>query len=261
MDASFSQACAATLRMPLTEVVPETPGDHAAALGFALAWTELGGHAPGGVNGGGAATGGNTGGGITCWAERAFDLQDQGTPHADGLAQFGLALDRLLIVRTRDQADALWASEQMLTVPGATVLCAIAASGGSATKPLHLTATRRLLLAAEKHKTRCVLLRLDLANANQVGSSAARARWRIAAQPSQGVERELGAPAFLAHLDRNRAGPAGLAWSLHWNAATHEFDALDARRPDARVAAGAVDGGVAAAPADRPAAPAWRRIA
>jgi len=254
MDANFSQACAATLRMPLTEVVPEAPGDHAAALGFALAWTELGGAVPGGAVPGGAA-----GGGITCWAERDFDLQDRGTLHADGLAQFGLALDRLLIVRTRDQTDALWASEQMLTVPGATVLCAIAASGGSARKPLHLTATRRLLLAAEKHKTRCVLLRLDLASASQAGSSAARARWRIAARPSQGVERELGAPAFLAHLDRNRAGPAGLAWSLQWNAATHEFDALDARWRDIRIAARAVDGGVAAAPADRPAAPAWKR--
>lgn len=245
MDVTFSEACAATLRMPLTEVVPEAPGDHAAALGFALAWTELGG----------ALANGTATGGITCWAEREFDLQDQGTPHADGLAQFGLALDRLLIVRTRDQADALWASEQMLTVPGATVLCAIAPSGGSAGKPLHLTATRRLLLAAEKHKTRCVLLRLDCTGVHQAGASAARARWRIAAQPSQGVERELGAPAFLAHLDRNRAGPAGLVWSLHWNAATHEFDALDDRYRTA------VDGAVAAAPADRPAAPAWRRIA
>lgn len=238
MDASFSQACAATLRMPLTEVVPAAPGDHAAALGFALAWTTLGAATPGGA----------AGAGVTCWAEREFDLQDRGTPHADGLAQFGLALDRLLIVRTRDQADALWASEQMLSVPGATVLCAIAASGGSATKPLHLTATRRLLLASEKHRTRCVLLRLD-----EAGASAARARWRIAAQPSRGVERELGAPAFLAHLDRNRAGPAGLSWSLQWNAATHDFDVLDDR-----AAARAVDGGVAAAPADRPAAPAWR---
>lgn len=257
MDVKFSEACAATLRMPLTEVVPEAPGDYAAALGFALAWTERGGMAPGGVNGGGTA-----GAGITCWAEREFDLQDQGTPHADGLAQFGLALDRLLVVRTRDQTDALWASEQMLTVPGATVLCAIAASGGSARKPLHLTATRRLLLAAEKHKTRCVLLRLDCTGVHQAGASAARARWRIAARPSHGVERELGAPAFLAHLDRNRAGPAGLAWSLQWNAATHEFDVLDDRQPDSRQrvpAAGTVDGAVAAAPADRPAAPAWKR--
>ena len=111
MDASFALACAETLRRPLTEVVPDAPGDHAAALGFALAWMSL--EAADRI-------------GPIYWAERDFGFQENGLPHADGLLQFGLALDRLLVVRTESQTDALWATEQALTAPGATVLCAIA---------------------------------------------------------------------------------------------------------------------------------------
>ena len=226
MDARFTEACAAAARMPLTEVVPAAPGDHAAALGFALGWTSLGA----------ADTGG-----MICWAEREFGFHEHGLPHAEGLLQYGIALDRLLVVRTEDQIDALWATEQALTAPGATVLCAVSASGGSGKKSLDLTATRRLLLAAEKNKTRCVLLRLD-----KTGASAAWTRWRIAAAPSIGAGRELGAPAFDATLDRNRAGASGQRWRLQWNATAHAFDTL----PDSLGTA--VPGAVPAAPADRP---------
>lgn len=233
MDGSFAQACAATLRRPLTEVVPDAQGDHAAALGFALAWISLG------ISHGAADRFGPI-----YWAERDFGFQEGGLPHADGLLQFGLALDRLLVVSTANQTDALWATEQALTAPGATVLCAIAPSGGSSKKPLDLTATRRLLLAAEKHRTRCVLLRLD-----QAGTTAAWTRWRIAAAPSIGAGRELGPPTFDATIDRNRAGAAGQRWRLQWNAAAHDFAIL----PDS--IGTAIPGAGPAAPVDRPLAP------
>lgn len=212
---TFAQVRAATACAPLTEIIPSTHGDKAAALGFALAWAHSVSQT-----------------GLICWAAPEKDLAEDGAPYAAGLAQFALALDRLLLMRTRTQSDALWASEQALTLPQATVLCIIA----PCPKGLGLTATRRLLLAAEKHATRCVLLRMD-----DAGASAAWTRWRIAATSSRGAGRELGPPAFTALLERNRAGPTGQSWRIEWNAHDRTFHASEA----------ALDGALADAPADR----------
>lgn len=209
---------------PLTEILPAAPGDSPAALGFALAWA--------------AAARAD---GPIVWAMPDVSLAEDGEPNVEGLAQFGLTPDRLVLVRTRTQADALWATEQALKLNSALALCVMAPTK----KSLSLTATRRLLLNAEAHKTRCVLLRLDGG-----GASAAWTRWRISAAPSQGAGRELGPPRFAAELERNRSGPSNLSWTLNWSA--HEY----ALNPN-----GAMDGAVAAAPADRPATPRHIRAA
>ena len=188
------------LNPPLSEILPGEPGDGAAALGFALGWAQ------------------RLSQGLVVWCIPGQSLAEEGAPYAPGLAQYGLSLDKLLIVRTRTQAEALWAGEQALKIPAALSLITIA----PARKPLSLTATRRLLLLAEKHRTHCILLRFDAATA-----SAAWARWRVRASPSAGVNRELGAPAFAAELLRNRAGPAGFSAQLVWNAHEHCFAALD----------------------------------
>lgn len=211
----FARLHAAVACAPLTEIIPAAPGDGGATLGFALAWAQSGAQD-----------------GLICWAAPEQGLAEDGAPHAEGLAQFALEIDRLLLVRARTQSDALWACEQALTLPKATVVCTTAPSA----KPLSLTTTRRLLLAAEKHATRCVLLRLDTA-----GASAAWTRWRIAAAPSRGHARELGPPAFIAFLERNRAGPAGQSWRIEWNAHDRTFHAAEA----------ALDGAVADASANR----------
>ena len=202
---------------PLTEIMPASPGDHAAALGFALSWAVA------------AARDG-----VIFWAAPERDFFEDGLPDAEGLAQFGVSLDRLLMARTNSQMDALWAAEEALKTPETIALCAISPSK----KPLNLTATRRLLLTAERHKTRCILLRLDNA-----GASAAWSRWRISAAPSAGEGRELGAPSFNAHLLRSRAGPSGISFNLNWDSVNHAFRPADP----------AMDGAVAAAPAVRPA--------
>lgn len=167
---------------------------------------------------------------LLVWIAPEQSFFEHGAPHAQGLAQYGVALDRLLLVRTHAQSDALWACEQALTLPNVTVVCVITHTK----KTLSLTATRRLLLTAEKHRTRCILLRHDDARA-----SAAWMRWRVGAAPSQGFGKEMGPPAFTAYLARNRAGPAGLSWRLHWISHDHAFNAC------------ALDDAVAAAPADR----------
>ncbi|MEQ1707263.1 MAG: hypothetical protein ABL864_02915 [Terricaulis sp.] len=213
-----ASACA-----PLTEISPAAPGDGAATLGFAFAWAQAASQS-----------------GLVLWAASEADHAEGGAPHAEGLAQLGLTLNRVLMVRTRTQAEALWATEQALRVPQAIALCTIS----PAKKTLSLTTTRRLLLAAEKHNTRCILLRRDAA-----GASAAWTRWRISAAPSQGAAHELGPPAFLAHLDRNRAGPTGLSWTLHWHSHEHVF----------RSSENTLASAVAAAFSDRSAAPRQRR--
>ncbi|GAB4189572.1 MAG: hypothetical protein OHK0024_30080 [Thalassobaculales bacterium] len=225
--------------LPLTEVVPAAPGDAAAAAGFSLALLARG----------------QAEGGLAVWSLPDFSFGEEGAPDAEGLAQFGLDLDRLLLVRGPRQADALWAAEEALSLPGAAVLASIMPSR----QGLDLTATRRLLLRAERQGTRCLLLRLDMAGCgpmsnSPMGNSAAGMRWRVAAASSDtagrgadggGGARELGPPTFAVHLDRNRSGPAGLSWRLRWNAHARDFHLLDD-------AAGAgLDGDLAAAAGNR----------
>lgn len=183
-------------RQPLHEVGPAGPGCEAAALGFALAlaasWA-----GPAGV----------------FWAGEDAAFAEEGAPYPPGLAQYGLPLERLIVARARTREDALWAAEQALAATGAIVICALGARG----KPLDLKASRRLLLFAERARSRCLLLKPES------GPSAAWTRWRIAPAESQAEDFELGSPAFGAELTRNRAGPAGARFILDWNAHERVF--------------------------------------
>jgi protein ImuA len=175
---------------PLHELTPAGPGAEAAVLGFGLAlaaqWAS-----PAGL----------------IWVGEQSAFAEQGAPYPPGLAQYGLDLSRLIVVRANKREDALWAAEQGLAATGAVVVCALGRG-----KALDLKTTRRLLLFAERNRARCLLLR-PLEEA-----SAAWTRWRIAPAPSAAHARELGAPAFHATLVRNRAGPAGQSFILEWNA-------------------------------------------
>ncbi len=175
---------------PLHELTPAGPGSEAAALGFALAF---------------AAQWASPAGLIWAGEESAF--AEEGAPYPPGLAQYGLDLSKLIVVRAKKREQALWAAEQGLSATGAVVICALGRG-----KALDLKTTRRLLLFAERNRSRCLLLR-PLEEA-----SAAWTRWRIAAAPSAAEARELGPPTFHATLVRNRAGPAGQSFILEWNA-------------------------------------------
>ncbi len=214
---------------PLIEVIPASPGDRGAALGFALGW--IAGHNAG----------------LMVWAAADLCLGENGAPHARGLAQFGLDPDRLVLAQTKTASEALWAAEQALSTPCATVLCVT--PPGS--KPPSLTATRRLLLLAEKNDARCVMLRFDV-----LAPSAAWSRWRVTAAPSVGAARELGPPRFAVDLERTRAGGAGQSWLLEWNVHDHAF--TDAGRVS-RKRDRPLDGDLAAKAVDRSAATQWRR--
>jgi protein ImuA len=138
---------------------------------------------------------------------------EDGAPYPVGLVQFGLDPDKLIIIRAAKRDEALWAAEQGLSAGGAVVICALSAH----TRPLDLKATRRLLLFAEQNGSRCLLVR-PLANAG-----AAWTRWRVAAAPSNAEANELGPSAFELELVRSRFGPAGLRFTLEWNAGARSF--------------------------------------
>jgi protein ImuA len=206
----------------LIETAPASAGEEIAAIGFTLA---LARHA--------------AKDGLLFFSAPQASLAEHGVPYAEGLAQFGIDLDAFLIAATRTQIDALWAAEQALKLPGAFVLCTIA----PAKKPLDLIATRRLLLAAKRHNSRCALLRLDA-----VRASAAELRFEISSAPGKSAY-GLGPPAFDVRLTRNRAGPAGGALRLQWSA--HEYAFREIPRP--------LDGAPLPVPADGPVAPARAR--
>jgi protein ImuA len=184
---------------PLHELGPVGPGAEMAAAGFALGLASLWSGQAGII-----------------WAAEEDVFAEEGAPYPVGLAQFGLAPARLIVVRAGKREDALWAAEQGLSAPGAVVICALSPRR----KPLELKTTRRLLLFAERHRARCILVRpLD-------ETSAAWTRWRVAPAPSRAEDKELGAPAFRVDLVRNRAGPAGACFTLEWNVHARRFDEL-----------------------------------
>ena len=174
-----------------------------AALGFAL-----------------GLAAGWAGAGEIIWAGEDGAFAEAGAPYPPGLAQFGLALEQLILIRARKREEALWAAEQGLSAAGAVVICALAGGG----RALDLKATRRLLLFAERNRARCLLVR------PQAEASAAWTRWRIASAPSVAEARELGAPAYAIELTRNRAGPAGARFIIDWNAHERVFAERDLAR-------------------------------
>jgi protein ImuA len=181
---------------PLHEIGPAATGYEASALGFSLALTA-------------------SWAGPVCifWAGEEAAFSEEGAPYPAGLAQYGVALDKLIVVRAKKREEALWAAEQALAAPRAVVICALGAHG----KPLDLKASRRLLLFAERSQSRCLLLQPPH------GPSAAWTRWSISPAQSDAPDDELGPPSFIVELTRNRAGPSGARFTLDWNAHDRRF--------------------------------------
>lgn len=165
----------------------------------------------------------------TLWIATDFGLLETGSLYGPGLDQFGLAADRLLIVRVARPVDALFAMEEALKC---RALSAVIAEFDAAPD---LTATRRLSLAARDGGGFGLLLRHRCDNA----PSTAATRWQVATAPSEPDEfGGLGHTAFSLSLTRNRRGRCG-NWTLTWDHHERAFAALsvgvaeaDRDRPD-----------------------------
>jgi protein ImuA len=151
-------------------------------------------------------------------------LTDFGLPYGHGLAQIGLDPNRLILVETGKDKDALWALEEVLRSPARPAMVAGALDGG-----LDLTPSRRLNLAAAVHATPLAVLR----SIRATGTSAAATRWRIASAPA--ARDRFGTytnPRWTVALERCRNGRTG-EWLIEWNHAAYRFRVVEglANRP------------------------------
>ncbi len=181
------------------------------------------------------------------WVAEASALSEAGLPYGAGLDRFGTDSSRLILVRVKKPAEALWVFEEGLACRG---LAAVLAEIRGNPRVLDLTATRRLALRAEAGSVMGLLLR----QSGEAQASAAETRWSVAPLPaavSDDYPAGIGRPAWRLTLERNRHGSIGTA-DVEWDHDRRAF--AEAGRP-------AHPRSVAAASSDRPhPAPASRSL-
>ncbi|HEY3720833.1 MAG TPA: hypothetical protein VGL41_11930 [Roseiarcus sp.] len=204
----------------LHEIVPATPGDGGAAMGFALALAArfMAEHSAAGL----------------LMAED-FAARDMGALYGPGLVAHGLELGRLVFVRAPDATALFQAMEEALK-SGAP---AVVVGEVWRLQKYDLAVSRRLLLAARSGRAPALLVQASAYRAADRISSAAETRFEISAAPSAhlpsaGSERGLpGRPAFAARLVKARltsarGSPIGLDATrvirLTWRSEDKQFD-------------------------------------
>ncbi len=138
-----------------------------------------------------------------------------GRLYATGLGELGLHGGDVLLGLVADDAALLKAANDAARCAG---LGALVVETWGEPRALDLTATRRLMLAAEASGVTVLLLRA----AARESPSVADTRWRIASAPSLALADGTAAgapghPVFDITLLRRRAGPAGRQWRVEWN--------------------------------------------
>ncbi len=181
----------------LHEITAAAPGDAPAAAGFALALAAR------------LAAPRNA---PLVWIGEDFAGREQGALYGPGLALHGIDPARLVLVHTANAKDALWAMEEALKcrTPAAVIGEIFSA------KLYDLTASRRLVLAAQKHGTTGLICLAGPVRAEALSSSAEtrfeiRARSSPHAASAAGRTPLPGPAAFDVRLAKARAGPAGFS--------------------------------------------------
>lgn len=207
----------------LHEIYGTEAEDGPAATGFAVALALAGQRVEPGQ--GGTPTVGHVAAPIL-WVRQQG--RGDGRLHATGLLDLGLAPDALVLAEVPDPAALLRVAADAARCPG---LGTVIVETHGRVPGLDLTATRRLMLAAESSGVTVLSVRL----AAQVEPSAAASRWGVAAMPSRTLPGDVfgtpapGRPAFLVECLRRRGGPAGTRWPVEWNRETRHFVTLPAR--------------------------------
>jgi protein ImuA len=146
-----------------------------------------------------------------------------GRLYATGLGEIGLDRSALLLGLVADDAALLRTASDAARCAG---LGALMVECWGDPKVLDLTATRRLMLAAEHSGVTVLLLRV----AARESPSVAETRWRVTPAPSVALAAGApGPPVFEIELLRRRAGPAGRSWRVEWNRERHVFQIPDDR--------------------------------
>lgn len=145
------------------------------------------------------------------WCAPRRDSREIGRLYAPGLAAFGLAPERLMQIDTRHDDETLWVLEEGLRSGGLMLTVAFV-------DDVALTPARRLALAAEQHRTPCLLL----TGARAPPAAATVTRWRIgrAASAPHAFDADApGAPRLAVALERCRGQPlaAERSFILDWS--------------------------------------------
>lgn len=148
-----------------------------------------------------------------------------GTLDPLGLAEFCNPA-RVLIARTKDQADTLAVAEEALR-DGAVGLVVI-----EITRPLDLRQGRRLQLAAKAGQSTGLCLIPEGA-----GSPASETRWHCT--PLLDPQERPDSTLMRWEIIKNKSGTLG-AWHVRWDAAAHRLDVVSpvAQRPGSEAAPG-----------------------
>ncbi|MEM9999433.1 MAG: hypothetical protein AAF940_01015 [Pseudomonadota bacterium] len=163
--------------------------------------------------------------GPVLWIAQNHVVAETGRPYGWGIKHLGFDADRLRFVSTARLDDALWVCEEAAATRalGGVVLDLRAPENGP-----DLRETRRLHMRAMRANVPLFLLRQG------GGSFASVAPVRLDVRPApsrpatlftdssfeQDCVGSIGPPGFGVMISRNKAGPAGNSFTLHWN--SHE---------------------------------------
>ena len=145
-----------------------------------------------------------SGNGPVLWCEGA-PILDAGALHPPGLRRFGLDPERLVVARTRNDAETLWAMEDGLR-------CGALAAVVGALATVSLTESRRLQRAAEASGVIALMLRPP---GVEPVPNAATTRWRVGAVEPGGDGIGLSPPSWRIEMFRCRGGLPGI-WDVEW---------------------------------------------
>lgn len=178
----------------LHEICADTGRDHVAASGFALMLAQL-------------ARMGKP----ILWVREDKVERAYGRLYPPGLAALGVDPDSLLQIVAPDTLAALRAAADALLVQS---LGAVVIEPFGAAKALDLTASRRLVLAAEKSGATAFIVR----DATSGFASAAVTRWQVAAASSVALPGNApGVTRLTVALIRHRGGVIPFDMRLEWN--------------------------------------------
>jgi protein ImuA len=151
------------------------------------------------------------------WVREDKGERMHGRLYGPGMAELGANPDDMILVHAPDTLSALRVGADILGCMG---LGAVVIEPFGAARALDLTASRKLVLAAERSGVAAFILR----EGESRFSSAAATRWQIAARPSQRLAGEApGQPRLGVELVRHRGGVAPFSTDLEWNRDTRSF--------------------------------------
>ncbi len=134
-----------------------------------------------------------------------------------GLVELGMSPAGFVVASVADEVGLLRAAADAARCAGLGTL--VVESHGRAPR-IDLTATRRLMLAAEASGVTVMSLRMGA----EPTPSAAATRWGVAAIPSTALAANApGHPGFAVELLRRRGGPAGARWRVEWKRDDRNF--------------------------------------